>query len=124
MVQRLLLDGIDTESGAFAPGRELHLSVDILADKTEASVTRFHVAFARAQVADDPAVSLGFVPPSTVNRTRCVGRRMSWHKHIFLHQSSSWDHSLQFFPVYSDSFFNRPANAIVRRNHWSPADFH
>ena len=53
-IDRFELEGI-------APG----LAIDIAADKTGASVTRFHVAFARTQVADDSRFLTSFMPPST-----------------------------------------------------------
>jgi hypothetical protein len=51
MVQRLLLDRIDTESARTAPGCQYDSTLVVLADETEAALTLFQSAGTRAEVA-------------------------------------------------------------------------
>src|SRR5690606_22546874 len=57
MVQRLLLDGIDTEPAGASVAGEHHCTVDARAHEAQAALALLHPACPRTQVALDPAVS-------------------------------------------------------------------
>jgi hypothetical protein len=62
MIERFLLDRIDTESRAAAVGVEHHLAVAILANKAEAPIARFQDTLAGTEIAHN-AVPLGSLMP-------------------------------------------------------------
>ena len=68
MIEWLLLDRIDTESGASSVCRKHHLPATILANKTEAAIPFFQMAFSGTKIADDPSgtVSVCHQSPMTL----------------------------------------------------------
>ena len=78
VVQRFLLDRIDTETGTPTVRGQNHTTIEILTDETEASLARRQGASARTQIADDLRTVAGVVPPSarldSVVRNRLVRR--------------------------------------------------
>ena len=68
MVERLLFDRIDTETGALAVSGQHHFAVAVLPDKAKAAITRLQTASTRAEIADHPPVAR-FVPPTSREAT-------------------------------------------------------
>src|SRR5262249_33142192 len=66
VVERLLLDRVDAESGRAAVAREVHLAAEVLAHEAEPALPVGHLAEARAEVALDLA-TLEPVPPPSMN---------------------------------------------------------
>lgn len=92
MIQRLLLDGIDTEAAGAAVGVELHRTRFDAADETQSALSFVHAAFARANVALDPSVlqcmPMGRWPRlSGVVFHRCRDRRIHRMRSIIMRPS-------------------------------------
>ena len=78
VIERLLLDRIDAETGGAAVGGQLHRSVVHLADEAGAALAFVQLAVARAQVALDASVGQG-VPPAGGVELGCGQRGFSCH---------------------------------------------
>ena len=73
MIEWLLFDGINAEAGALSVRRQLHLTVNVLAYKTEAAVTGLHGTFTRTEVTDNTSGLFRRVPPAASNVTCAAG---------------------------------------------------
>jgi len=85
LVERLLLDRVDAEARAAAVRRGDQPAIDVLADEAEASLPRRDHTASGAQVADELARLLRFVPPPGRPRPVGPGRLVRRQVHVPRH---------------------------------------
>ena len=64
MVQRLLLNGVDTEARAASVRRQHHLAAAVFTNETKTSIAWLEIAGSWAQVANHASI-FGVMPPTT-----------------------------------------------------------